>query len=146
VFERFDQDALRAVLASQEAARELGAAEIGSDHVLIGLVSKEWFASAQVLTMLGAMSSEIREALGLPIPIEDRHRTGAHLPLDRSTKRIVKQSTKEAGGFRSDRIGTEHVLLALLRVGEGSGARVLAERGITHRTTSAAVTTLHANP
>jgi ATP-dependent Clp protease ATP-binding subunit ClpA len=146
VFERFDEDALRAVLASQEAARELSAAQIGSGHLLVGLVSKEWFASAQVLTMLGVMSSEIREAIGLPMPIEDRHRTGPHISLDRSVKRTVKQSTKEAGALRSDRIGTEHLLLALLRVGEGGGARVLNERGVSYAVTMAAMTERQTSP
>ena len=146
MFEPFDEDALRAVLASQEAARELSAAQISSDHLLVGLVSKEWFASAQVLTMLGVTSSEIREAIGLPTPIEDRHRTGPHIPLDGSVKRTMKQATKEARALRSDRIGTEHLLLALLRVGEGGGARVLNERGVFHAVTLAAVTELQTSP
>jgi ATP-dependent Clp protease ATP-binding subunit ClpA len=146
MFERFDEDALRAVLASQEAARELSATQIGSEHLLVGLVSKEWFSSAQVLTMLGVTSSEIREAIGLPMPIEDRQRTGPHIPFGRSMKRTVQQSAKEATALRSDLIGTEHLLLALLRVGEGGGASVLNERGVSHPVALAVVTERRSGP
>jgi ATP-dependent Clp protease ATP-binding subunit ClpA len=96
--------------------------------------------------MLGVTSSEIREAIGLPTPTEDRHRTGPHIPLDGSVERTMKQATKEARALRSDRIGTEHLLLALLRVGEGGGARVLNERGVSHAVTLAAVTELQTSP
>ena len=145
VFERFDEDALRAVLASQEAARELRAPQIGSEHLLVGLVSEEWFASTQVLTMLGVMSSEIREAIGLPAPIEDRHRAGPHIPLDRSVKQTIERSSKEARALRADRIGTEHLLLALRRLGK-DGARVLTERCVSHAATLAAVTERQTGP
>ena len=133
MFERFEPDALRAVVASQEAARELGRGSIGAEHLLAGLVSEEWFTSAQVLTALGATSSAIRAAIGTSPESPAPGGLGPHLPFDHPLKDVMRRAPEEAQRLGADMVGTGHLLLALLRQRRGRAAEVLDTMGISYR-------------
>ena len=143
MFERFDHDALRAIVLSQDAARALDRAEIGTEHLLAGLVGEEWFVAAQLLTALGIPSFDVRAAIRLPEPTGNQPPMARHLPLDRSLKHVLREAPSEANQLGSETVGTEHLLLSLLRSGKGDGAAFLRSKGITHPGT---LTWLRANP
>lgn len=132
MFERFDEDALKAFLAAQEVARQLEHREMEPTHLLLGLLNEEWFTSAQVFVWLGFSASDIRDAVTAVLLPGVGGVRGGHIPLDASMIRTLKLSEKEAKGLRDARIGTEHLLLGVLREDKSRGARVVSGIGIDY--------------
>jgi ATP-dependent Clp protease ATP-binding subunit ClpC len=129
MFERFDDDARRAVVAAQEAARRLGHEQIGTAHLLIGLAN-ERFTSGKLLVALGLSSTAVVEAVSRVVaPGTVSHRT--HLPLDRHAKRAIELGAKEPRRSGGDVVGTEHLLLGVLREGKSFGPHILRALGVT---------------
>jgi ATP-dependent Clp protease ATP-binding subunit ClpA len=135
MFERFDEDALKAFVAAQEHARTLEHRELGPTHLLLGVLHEEWFTSAQVIGRLGFSTSDIRDAvMAVLLPGVGGIR-GGHIPLDASMIQTLKLSAKEAKRLRDDRVGTEHLLLGVLREDRSRAARVVDGIGIDYRST-----------
>jgi ATP-dependent Clp protease ATP-binding subunit ClpC len=128
MFERFTDRARRVVVLSQEEARRLNHNYIGTEHVLLGLLQEEEGIAARVLSSLGVSLDETRDAVEEIIG----HGTGSpadHIPFTPRAKKVLELSLREALQLGHNYIGTEHLLLGLLREGEGVAAQVLVRLG-----------------
>jgi ATP-dependent Clp protease ATP-binding subunit ClpC len=128
MFERFTDRARRVVVLAQEEARGLDHNFIGTEHLLLGLLHVDDTAG-QLLQGLGFGLDETRarvEAAGQP----RRHAPSGHIPFTPRAKKTLEMSLREALQMGDNFIGGEHILLGLLREGEGLGAEILHERGL----------------
>ena len=128
MFERFTEQSRRAVVLAQEEARMLGHNHIGSEHLLLGLLHEQGGTAADVLGSAGitveAARSQVEELAGPG----DKSLSG-HIPFTQRAKKILELSLREALEQKQSYIGTEHILLALMRDADGMGARVLERLG-----------------
>jgi hypothetical protein len=128
MFERFTEQSRRVVVLAQEEARMLGHNHIGSEHLLLGLLHEQGGTAADVLASAGitleAARSQVEE---LAVP-GDKSPSG-HIPFTQRAKKILELSLREALEQKKSYIGTEHILLALMRDSDGMGARVLERLG-----------------
>ena len=128
MFERFTHPARQAVVLAQEEARRLGHAVVGTEHLLLGLLAVPEGVGARTLAALGIPLDELR------VEVEGRIGRGegapeGHLPFAPQNKKVLELSLREALQLGHNYIGTEHLLLGLVREGDGVAARVLAGRG-----------------
>ena len=142
MFERFTDRARRAVVTAQEEARMLGHNHIGSEHLLLGLLHEEAGVAAQVLAADGitveAARSQVQELAG-----PGSKSPSGHIPFTQRARKVLELSLREALEQRQRFIGTEHILLALLRDSGDVGAQVLERLGeslpaLRHRVLEAA--------
>jgi len=129
MFERFTDRARRVVVLAQEEARMLDHNYIGTEHILLGLIHEGDGIAAKALTSLGVRLDAMRQA------VEDIIGRGAeapsgHIPFTPRSKKVLELSLREALQLGSDYIGTEHILLALIREGDGVAAQVLVGSGV----------------
>jgi ATP-dependent Clp protease ATP-binding subunit ClpA len=127
MFERFSGQARQVVVAAQEEARELDHNYIGTEHLLLGLlVTSEGLAYAS-LTALDythdGVQAKVEEIIG-----RGKATPGGHIPFTPRAKKVLELSLREALQLKHNYIGTEHILLGLIREGEGVGAQVLADK------------------
>ncbi len=128
-FARFTERAQRALIYSQEEARNLGHNYVGTEHLLLGLLREGEGAAAQVLKGLGIDIEKIREQIENLVGKGNFNFTEGFGYTPR-TKRIMELSFYEARNIGHNYVGTEHLLLALIREGEGVAARVLKDSGV----------------
>jgi len=128
MFERFTEQSRRVVVLAQEEARMLSHNHIGSEHLLLGLLHEQGSTAADVLASAGitveAARSQVEELAGPG----DKSPSG-HIPFTQRAKKILELSLREALEQKKSYIGTEHILLALMRDSDGMGARVLERLG-----------------
>jgi hypothetical protein len=128
VFERFTDRARRVVVTAQEEARRLNHNYIGTEHLLLGLVSEGEGVAARALDVLGVplpvLRARVEDIIGRGNP-----QSAGHIPFTPGAKKVLELSLREAMQLKHDYIGTEHILLGLIREGQGVGAQVLAEWG-----------------
>jgi hypothetical protein len=129
MFERFTDKARQAVVLAQEETRRLGHPEVRTEHLLLGLLAVDGDSAAT------------RALIGLGIPLDDLRREvtarigrgegtpSGHLPFARQNKKVLELSLREALALGHNYIGTEHILLGLVREGESGAAQVLTGRG-----------------
>jgi ATP-dependent Clp protease ATP-binding subunit ClpC len=128
VFERFTDRARRVVVYAQEEARMLNHNYIGTEHILLGLIHEgEGVAARALKTMsisLDSARQRVEEIIGQgpAVPV-------GHIPFTPRAKKVLEDALREALQLGHNYIGTEHILLGLLREGEGVGAQVLQELG-----------------
>jgi hypothetical protein len=128
VFERFTDRARRVVVLAQEESRLLNHDYIGTEHLLLGLVHEGQGIAAQALESLGISLEAVRgqvEAIighGVAAP-------SGHIPFTPRAKKVLELSLREALQLGHNYIGTEHILLGLIREGEGVAAQVLVKLG-----------------
>src|SRR3954469_11864129 len=125
MFERFTESARHVVSHAQEEARRGGGRQVGSEHLLLGLLSEEDGLAAQALTASGVWRDPARAAVA-----RERRPDGAavdQIPFTGDAKRVLERSLREAVRLGHNYIGTEHLLLGLLRDEESTGYRVLQE-------------------
>jgi hypothetical protein len=137
-FSRFTERARHAVVTGQETARRLRHAVVGPEHVILGLLSVDEGAAAQVMTRIAGRAEAIRQRVTAAIP-PGTQTAPAHIPFGPEPKEAMKQALDQALELGHNYIGTEHLLLGLLKVPDGQGARLLAELGITYDTARAGV-------
>jgi prophage maintenance system killer protein len=129
MFERSTDRVRRVVVVAQIEARRLHHEYIGAEHILLGLVAEHTSRGGQVLGQLGvaidAARAQVRELAGT-----GRRAPKAHLPFTPQAKRILELSMREALGLGDSHLGTEHLLLGLVRESESGGARVLVKLGV----------------
>jgi ATP-dependent Clp protease ATP-binding subunit ClpC len=130
MFERFTDRARRAVVLAQEEARMLDHDYIGTEHLLLGLIHEREGVAARALEALGMSLSDVRGEVESVIGRGDTPPAG-RIPFTPRAKKVLELSLREALQLGHNYIGTEHILLGLVREGEGVGARVLTERGAT---------------
>ncbi len=128
MFERFTDRARRVVVLAQEEARLLNHGYIGTEHLLLGLIREDQGIAAKALTALDieleVVRSRVREIIG-----EGSQEIAGHIPFTPRAKRVLELSLREALQLGHNYIGTEHILLGLVREGEGVAAQVLVELG-----------------
>ena len=125
MFERFTDRARQVLVLAQEQARLLNHGFIGTEHILLGLLAEGTGVAARVLTDLGmtvdGARAEVTEIIG-PAP---GHAEGGVPPFTPRAKRVLELSLREALSLSHNYIGTEHMLLGLVREGEGVGAQII---------------------
>jgi predicted enzyme related to lactoylglutathione lyase len=128
MFERFTDEARRAVVLAQEEARRLNHNYIGTEHILLGLLRVPDGVAARVLGGLGitadAARGEVEQMIG-----RGATPPGGHIPFTPRAKKILELSLREALHRADDYIGAEHLLIAVVREGEGVAAQVLVGLG-----------------
>ncbi len=129
-FEKFSERARRVLTVAQEEARNLNHSYIGTEHILLGLVREEEGVAARVLINLGISLSKVRSAVEFIIGRGERPTTG-ETGLTPRAKKVIELAIDEARQLGHNYIGTEHLLLGLLREGEGVASNVLDSFGIT---------------
>jgi ATP-dependent Clp protease ATP-binding subunit ClpC len=129
MFERFTDRARRVVVLAQQEARMLDHNYIGTEHILLGLIREGDGMAARALMAMGIGLDAMRQA------VEDIIGRGAqspsgHIPFTPRAKKVLELSLREALQLGCDYIGTEHILLGLIREGDGVAAQVLVGAGV----------------
>ncbi|MGH2727227.1 MAG: Clp protease N-terminal domain-containing protein, partial [Actinomycetota bacterium] len=128
MFERFTDRARRVVVLAQEEARMLNHNYIGTEHILLGLIHEGEGVAAKALESLGisleAVRSQVEEIIG-----QGQTPPTGHIPFTPRAKKVLELSLREALQLGHNYIGTEHILLGLIREGEGVAAQVLVKLG-----------------
>jgi hypothetical protein len=128
VFERFTDRARRVVVLAQEEARLLNHNYIGTEHILLGLIHEGDGVAARTLESLGisleAVRAQVEEIIG-----RGGSAPSGHIPFTPRAKKVLELSLREALQLGHNYIGTEHILLGLIREGEGVAAQVLVKLG-----------------
>src|SRR6266851_3754934 len=128
MFERFTDRARRVVVLAQEEARTLNHNYIGTEHVLLGLIHEGEGVAAKALESLGISLEAVRQQVEEIIGQGPRAPSG-HIPFTPRAKKVLELSLRESMQLGHNYIGTEHILLGLLREGEGVAAQVLVRLG-----------------
>jgi len=128
MFERFNDRARRVVVLAQEEARMLGHNHIGSEHLLLGLIHEQSGIAAQVLAAAGVTLADARVQVAELASPGDKLPRG-HIPFTHRAKTILELSLREALEQGRSYIGTEHILLGLIRDAGGAGAQILERLG-----------------
>jgi ATP-dependent Clp protease ATP-binding subunit ClpC len=129
-FEKFSERARRVLTIAQEEARQMNHSYIGTEHILLGLAREEEGVAAKILTNLGVSLNKVRSAVEFISSRGERPSTG-ETGLTPRAKRVIELAIDEARQLGHNYIGTEHLLLGLLREGEGVAASVLDSLGVT---------------
>ena len=128
MFERFTDRARRVVVLAQEEARLLNHSYIGTEHILLGLIHEGEGVAAKAMESLGisleAVRSQVEEIIG-----QGGSSPSGHIPFTPRAKKVLELSLREALQLGHNYIGTEHILLGLIREGEGVAAQVLVKLG-----------------
>jgi ATP-dependent Clp protease ATP-binding subunit ClpC len=128
-FGRFTERAQKALIYAQEEARSLGHNYVGTEHLLLGLLREGEGAAAQVLMSMGVDRDKIREQVEKLVGKGSFNFTEGFGYTPR-TKRVMELSFYEARNLGHNYVGTEHLLLSLIREGEGVAARILKDSGV----------------
>jgi ATP-dependent Clp protease ATP-binding subunit ClpC len=128
MFERFTDRARRVVVLAQEEARMLNHNYIGTEHILLGLIHEGEGVAAKALESLGisldAVREQVQEIIG-----QGQQAPSGHIPFTPRAKKVLELSLREALQLGHNYIGTEHILLGLIREGEGVAAQVVVKLG-----------------
>jgi ATP-dependent Clp protease ATP-binding subunit ClpA len=133
MFERFTDRARRVVVLAQEEARMLNHNYIGTEHILLGLAHEGEGVAAKALESLGisldAVRQQVEEIIG-----QGQQALSGHIPFTPRAKEVLELSRREASQLGHNYIGTEHILLGLVREGDGVAAQVLVKLGADLKT------------
>jgi ATP-dependent Clp protease ATP-binding subunit ClpC len=128
MFERFTDRARRVVVLAQEEARMLNHNYIGTEHILLGLIHEGEGVAAKALESLSISLDGVREQVQEIIG-QGQQAPSGHIPFTPRAKKVLELSLREALQLGHNYIGTEHILLGLIREGEGVAAQVLVKLG-----------------
>ncbi|MEA1903655.1 MAG: ATP-dependent Clp protease ATP-binding subunit, partial [Actinomycetota bacterium] len=128
MFERFTDRARRVVVLAQEEARLLNHNYIGTEHILLGLLNEGEGIAAQALESLDIDLASVRDEV-VKIIGQGQQSPSGHIPFTPRAKKVLELSLREALQLGHNYIGTEHILLGLIREGEGVAAQVLQQLG-----------------
>ncbi len=129
MWQRFTERARKVIFYAQEEAQRLGDSQVSTEHLLLGLVRESDSVAARILDRLGVSLQRIRAEIERYASRGDiRH--GAEMQLTSRAKRVIDLAYDEARQLNNNYIGTEHLLLGLIREGEGLAARVLNKLGV----------------
>jgi ATP-dependent Clp protease ATP-binding subunit ClpA len=128
MFERFTDGSRRVVVLAQDEARRLNHNYIGTEHILLGLIREGEGVAASTLESLGisldAVRQQVEEIIG-----RGQQAPSGHIPFTPRAKKVLELSLRESLQLGHDYIGTEHILLGLIREGDGVAAQVLVKLG-----------------
>ncbi|MFC4336829.1 ATP-dependent Clp protease ATP-binding subunit [Salininema proteolyticum] len=128
MFERFTDRARRVVVLAQEEARMLNHNYIGTEHILLGLIHEGEGVAAKALESLGISLEGVRQQVEEIIG-QGQQAPSGHIPFTPRARKVLEYSLREALQLGHNYIGTEHILLGLIREGEGVAAQVLIKLG-----------------
>jgi len=128
MFERFTDRARRVVVLAQDEARRLDHNYIGTEHLLLGLIHEGEGVAARALESLGISLAAVRQQVEEIIGRGQQAQSG-HIPFTPRAKKVLELSLRESLQLGHNYIGTEHILLGLLREGDGVAAQVLVRLG-----------------
>lgn len=131
---RFTERARKVIYYAQEEAQNLHKSQVSTEHLLLGLVRESDSSAAVVLGRMGIDSERIRQEVERSAPQGDA-KPGPEVQLTPRAKRVIDHAFDEARLLKNDYIGTEHLLLGLIREGEGLAARVLTKLGALYTVT-----------
>jgi ATP-dependent Clp protease ATP-binding subunit ClpA len=134
MFERFTDGARASVVLAQEQARRLRHSYIGTEHLLLGLLAETDDVAARILSEMGVRITGVRSDVAEIIGYGETEPSG-HIPFTPRAKKVLELSLREALQLGHRYIGTEHILLGIVREGEGVAAQVLVKyQGVTLET------------
>ena len=128
MFERFTDRARRVVVLAQEEARMLDHSHIGTEHILLGLIRESGGVAGRAVESLGISLEAVRQQVG-EIAGPGQQAPFGHIPFTPRAKMVLELSLREALQLGHNYIGTEHILLGLIREGDGVAAQVLVKLG-----------------
>ena len=129
MFERFTDRARRVLVLAQEEARLLNHNFLGTEHILLGLVHEGEGVAAKALEAVGVKLADVRTAVETIVPPGSAGQTHGAPPFTPRAKKVLEMSLREALQLGHNYIGTEHLLLGLVREGDGVAAQVLVAKG-----------------
>ncbi|MCB8932267.1 MAG: ATP-dependent Clp protease ATP-binding subunit [Chthonomonadaceae bacterium] len=129
MWQRFTERARKVVFYAQEEAQKFGEGYVSTEHLLLGLVRESDSVAARVLEKLGVSLNKIRAEVEKQLPRGDA-RPSQDMTLTPRAKRVIDLAYDEARNLNNNYIGTEHLLLGLIREGDGLAGRVLAKLGV----------------
>jgi len=129
MWQRFTERARKVVFYAQEEAQKFGEGYVSTEHLLLGLVRESDSVAARVLEKLGVSLNRIRAEVEKQLPRGDA-RPAQDMTLTPRAKRVIDLAYDEARNLNNNYIGTEHLLLGLIREGDGLAGRVLAKLGV----------------
>lgn len=145
MWQRYTERARRVVFFAQEAALQNGESQVSTEHLLLGLLRETDSAAARLLTAMGFSVDTLRaHILGQVVPGEEKP-LGVEMALAPRSRRVLDLAFDEARKMGNGFIGSEHILLGLLREGEGFAGRVLIAAGVDLEETRKAAYRLHAD-
>src|SRR5579875_1693933 len=127
MFERFTSRARHAIVLAQEEARQLRHNYIGTEHILLGLLAEPEGFAAQALDRFGISLAVARDDVKRIIGL-GKGQVSGHIPFTPRAKKTLELALREALGLHHNYIGTEHILLGVIREGQGVAAQILRER------------------
>jgi ATP-dependent Clp protease ATP-binding subunit ClpC len=130
MFRRFSPRAREVIISAQQEARALHHNYIGTEHILLGLVRDREGVAGRALHVLGISPETVREQV-LDIIGEGKQEPAGHIPFTPRAKRVLELAVREAVQLGHLYVGTEHILLGLVREGDGVGWHVLSRLGVT---------------
>jgi ATP-dependent Clp protease ATP-binding subunit ClpC len=128
MFKRFTNRARRVLLLAQEEARTLSHNYIGTEHMLLGLINEGNGVGAKALESLGLSLDTVRQQVQEIIG-QGQHAPSGHIPFTPQAKKVLELALVESTALGHEYIGTEHILLGLIREGDGVAAQVLVNLG-----------------
>src|SRR5437763_6420175 len=130
MFERYTEKARRVIFFARYEASQFGAPAIEPEHLLLGLMREDKTLTARFLARAQASLESIRKEIEGRAPLREKISTSVELPLAPETKRVLAYAHEESDRLQHRHIGTEHLLLGLLREGRSMAAEILVERGL----------------
>lgn len=128
MFERFTDRARRVIVLAQEESGVLNHNYIGTEHILLGLIREGEGVAAKALEAMGISLADVRKQVEETVGQGQQAPTG-HIPFSPRAKKVLELSNREALQLGHNYIGTEHILLGLIREGKGVAAQVLVNQG-----------------
>ncbi|MGC4045621.1 MAG: Clp protease N-terminal domain-containing protein [Armatimonas sp.] len=144
MWQRFTERARRVIFYAQEETGRLGENYVSTEHILLGIVREDDTVAARILDLLGVSRGRIRAEVERQITAGEGAKIGQDMQLTPRAKRVIDLAYEEARELRNNYIGTEHLLLGLIREGEGVAGRVLSRLGIELERARQEVRTLQA--
>jgi len=129
MFQRFTDRARRVLVYAQEEVRDLDHAFIGTEHVLLGLIREGDGVAAKALDALGVSYDVVREKVTELTELATNSSSGSP-PFTPRAKKVMEMSLREAMQLGHSYIGTEHLLLGIVRQGDGAAVRILSDLGV----------------
>lgn len=129
MWQKFTERARRVILLGQEEAGKLNSGHVGTEHLLLGLIRQPDSSGARVLQQMGASLAKVRTEIEAELPVASEPMPGEP-KLTPKAKRVLELAADEARRMRHNYIGTEHLLLAILREKDGLGSLILRKLGV----------------
>lgn len=145
MFQHFTEKAQKAMSIANEQAQRFNHKYIGTEHIFLGLLKQDRGKAAVILKNLGVDTQKMLSELEQLFNTKDQTNTATEkeLPQKQHAKKVVEYAAEEARNSKHDCIGTEHILLGLLRQSEGIAAMVLANLGVTIEKARMEIENLH---